>query len=366
MTSLLVFAGCIGMAQGEELPSASNLERRAITARSGIRSIHLTLYINTEWFDRAGNFEKRVAKQMEIWQDSVHHRTDMTEEGKVEQGSVMGKRQVFCRNCERPDHYVFYVDQVTSIVLQRADDKMKPADRMGLTFDPRLLGYATATHINLSTNKPPYTLETEISSPAFTEHRVSEGDIGDDRAFVLRSTYKATGADHAVWVLPDKGYSVGLIEGSITTKDGNRHSRNHRSELALDVPSGIWFPRKCVLEQRVNDKVVKRETVEAEVRAINRPIPPSVFTLAGMSIPNGTTAFTPESPTVLKSMLRDGKLLPREKGPIPAAQPPVPAPRPVDPSSLSGGYRLWYAAATVLFSASAVVLLRRALARRPA
>lgn len=354
-----VVTGVFAQAPAPSVEPAA-VEKIALEARRTIRSIHAILVLDQE-LTRKGQPVQRSVRKYEIWMDQEHYRADIIKEGEIKPRSDLGRRAIYCKNCERPGHFVQWVEGLTGVDVVRADSK-KAREGFSEAYDPRLLGYVMSPMSSLTgQGGGAYNLETELSSPALSARTLESAEHEGKRALVLRSKYLKTGADRAVWVLPEKGNSIGLIESSLKTNDGVTHGSRLRSDLARDAKSGAWFPKSCVLEWTENGVVTLREVVSVQSVEINQPIDPRTFTLAGIGVPDGTPVLTPESP-VIPLEFRNGGIGPRIENLNPSE---VPAPIPVNPSAVSGGFRWWYAVAAGLFVAVGVVLLRRAISRRP-
>jgi hypothetical protein len=55
-----------------------------------------------------------------------------------------------------------------------------------------------------------------------------------------------------------------------------------------EAAAGVFFPTRVSFERRAGDVERRAEDVTIDVRSINAPIDPKVFTIAGMNIPAGT------------------------------------------------------------------------------
>jgi hypothetical protein len=356
-------------------PDPVALERRAVESRLAIRTLHVKLTIEREWYDRYGQSGKGgKVMQFEIWQDATHYRTDIfTESTSMSRDLALGRRHVMCKNCEQPGHAILYFEGTGGAALAHPDNHSFQRDLFdrGEAFDPRLLGYTSSDHVNMPRPATAKNLGLDIISPERSPPTVEAATVDGEAAWVLKSKSLRSGFDHRAYIFPGKGGSVGLIEYSGKVKDDSFRSRHH-SELERDARTGIWFPKKLVGEWFENGALKDRDVVTVHLREFNQPIDPSVFTLAGMNVREGEEVYDPAPNRTGKDrprmQYRGGQIVPYKKESLTQPPPPetVTQPRPVDPSVVPGRFRWWYAAAAVLFGLAAVLLLYRAVRRRTA
>lgn len=367
---LLLAAVSFGQPAGP-VPDLATLQRQAVEARMAIRTLHMKLTIDREWHDRYGVSGKsgKVLK-FEIWQDADHYRADIfTEGGNKKQDMAVGRRHVYCKNCERPGHVIeYFTDSLVSLSEPGSRYARELFGKTGQTFDPRYLGYTHDTFLNTPRPVTAKNLGLAIVSPERTRPTVEAAMVDGEPAWLVKSTWLRSGAIHRIYILPNKSGSVGLIEGSGKSENYTFRGR-YRSELEQDARTGIWFPKKFVREFFENDVLRDLDTVTVHLREFNQPIDPAVFTLAGIGIPDGTEIYIPEIAPPGKPWPRrqfqGGQIVPYKEE-VPAVPPPpavLTQPRPVDSSVVPGRFRLWYAAAAVLFVGAAVLLIRRAVRR---
>ncbi|HET6574461.1 MAG TPA: hypothetical protein VFG68_12710 [Fimbriiglobus sp.] len=371
MGGYVILAATVACGYGDPPLDPAALERRAVEARLTIRSLHVKLTYEREWYDRYGQSGKGgEVKQFEIWLDTTHYRADVLTEGAVTTRDLaVGRRHVLCRNCERPGHSIQYFQGTGGVALMPSDSPLgRSLFANGVAFDPRLLGYTYSSYLNMPRPATAKNLGLDIISPERSPPTVEAATVDGEAAWVLRSKWLRTDDDNCVYLFPGKGGSVGLIENSGKTNGYSYHSR-YRSDLEQDARTGIWFPKKFVGEGFVNGALKDRDTVTVHLCEFNLPIDPSVFTLAGIKVADGEEVYDPsklypKGPPP-RFQYRGGQIVPYQKK-TPVEPPPpeaVTQPQPVDPSVVPGRFRWWYAVAAVLFGLAAALLLRRAVWR---
>lgn len=371
MGGYILLSAAVACGYGDPTPDPAGLQRQAVEARLAIRTLHVKLTYEQEWYDRYGQSGKGgEVKQFEIWLDATHYRVDVvTERALSPQNVAVGRRHVLCQNCERPGHSIQYMQGFGNVALMPSDSPLgRSLFANGEAFDPRLLGYVYSDYGNMPRPATTKNLGLDIISPERSPPTVEAATVDGEAAWVLKSKWLRTGADNRVYLFPGKGGSVGLIEGSGKTGSYSFHSRYH-SDLEQDARTGVWFPKKFIGEAFRDGAIKDRNTVTVHLREFNQPIDPSVFTLAGIGVPDGVEVFDPSKlypkgpPPRLQ--YRGGQIVPYQK--VTPADPPPPEvvtqPRPVDPSVVPGRFRWWYAVAAVLFGLAATLLLRRAVRR---
>ncbi len=370
MGGYILFIAAAACGYADPPPDPAELLRRAVEARMAIHTLHVKMTIELEWHDRYGQKGKGgKVMQYEIWLDANHYRVDIFTEGApTKQDMAVGRRQVLCQNCERPGHSIHYF-QGSPVALMRSDSPLgRSLFAKGEAFDPRTLGYTRGSYMNTPHPATAKALGLELISPDRSPPTSAAATVEGEAAWVLQSKWLRSGADNRIYLSPGKGGTVGLIEGSGKTDKYSFHSR-YLSNLEQDARTGIWFPKKFVGEAFENGAIKDRDTVTVHLREFNQPIDPSVFTLAGMTVPEGVDVLDPtlnltgiDRP---RQQYRGGQIVPYEK--LKSAEPPPPEsitqPRPVDPSVVPGQYRWWYAAAAVLFAIAAALFIRRAIRR---
>ena len=355
MTSMLLSCAVAGLALGVgcgedgTLEPAAVYESLAVKSRSAIMSAQLSLRIESV-YEAAPRPDLRVTKSfMRIWQDASHYRAD------VKKLNPVGSDHVVCTNCERAG-YSFQVTGTGQASVFRPD----PSKRLNTgyrksAFDPRALGYFLSGHQNwVDERDVPLPLDTDLAVGR-SPRTASRGKLDGRPAIRLDCKHLKSGIDQTVWLLPESDHAVALIElRGTTSRDGTCHL-TQRSWLTRDADSGIWFPTRCVFEEVGDGKTTFREEIVVESTVLNKPIPPEVFTIAGVGLKEGAWVYDRDrgpQPMVISS----GKMVPF----VEAAKPTT-LPRPVSPVAGTRS-NWWYAAAAAGFLLAGGTLAVRAVA----
>ncbi len=108
-----------------------------------------------------------------------------------------------------------------------------------------------------------------------------------DEVDTLKSSYvRADGQRVTVWIAPEMGHSVLQTEFSSISKGGKRRTQRVHSKLTQHKE--LWFPFECEYTCYSDDELVAHELWVVKNATFNSPIDPTVFTLAGLELPQGT------------------------------------------------------------------------------
>jgi len=147
-----------------------------------------------------------------------------------------------------------------------------------------------------------------------------------DEVDTLKSSYiRADGQRVTFWIAPAMAYSVMQTEFSSVSKSGKRRTQRVHSKLAQH--ESIWFPSECEYTCHSDDELVAHELWTVTNAVFNAPIDPTLFTLAGLELPQGTYVVgTSIEPNKLALKVWDGQQLtePPPSSTV-ATQPPPPA-----------------------------------------
>lgn len=358
--------GCGQGQPGQPVPGPVALERRAVEDRLTIHTLHVKLTLEQEWF---GTEKGGKLMHFEIWQDATHYRADIfTERSSMEQDLANGRRQVLCRNCEKPGHVIRYFERSGLSLIPPGNSMASELLRSGEAFDPRLLGCTTDNYLNMKRPGAAKTLPLIFNSPESTPATVEKATVDGEGAWVLKNTIIRSGSNRRITFFPDKGGAIGLIEYSGKSDSYAFRGRFH-SELEQEPRTGIWFPKKFAGETFRNDAIRDRETVTVHLREFNQPIDPAVFSLAGINVRQGELVHDPSLNRTGKDrplmQYRDGQIVPYERD-VSLMTGAITHPSPVDPSVVPGRNRWWYISAAVFFGLAGMLLLYRARRRAPA
>lgn len=322
----------------ESSPSVAEIEKAALDARLSIRTGYFRLKVNRVFPPHADMIGVRT-----IWIDGSKIRGEIIRE----KGPNVGSRFVSCLNCEKEGYGFDWIDlpgMVASMHAIGASGK----SRFDEAIDPRHLGYS----LNMIDMFRPGEARLDAIVGATNRHEptISSEKLNGVDCWVLRWKLKNWDSDITVWIAPSKGNNVVRL----TALD----AANTRIVVDSDVvpvgKSGIWFPRRVVLEKREGEKLILHETVEVEQVKLNEPIDPTTFTIA--ALPEGTYVQMPDPKQ--SGYIRNGKI--DTKHPTTHFQDTTPAePTPVNPPAKGVNYWLIAACAVCALAAAAVLIVRR-------
>jgi hypothetical protein len=352
--SLTVIAAMMLAGKTSASATAGDIEKRVIEGRKKVQSIHAVLIIDEDRTPGKGTVE---TKKVEVWLDGPRYRADTTPLSELHRYGKKGVTQVFCRDLQSGRAFYFEVGRTVVHSITLSPETM-PLFRG--QPDPRLLGFSTRRHPNLSIEQPAIDLESDISSPLLSRRELTYEKFGDRDVAVLTSTRLKTNGLHKVWVDTDQGHSVVGMEDSRTDDKGVKHRLHLKVEPVLDRHSHLWYPNKYTLTGYENDKVTSREVVKVESVTLNRSIPAATFSLKAAGAADGQPAVSIGSGP--KHMIvQDGMLIVKPKtarNPSSFRDGEGPEVAPVQPPSPA--WRAWgYGAATVFAGVVTVILLRR-------
>lgn len=108
-----------------------------------------------------------------------------------------------------------------------------------------------------------------------------------DEVDTLKSSYvRADGQRVTFWIAPELGHSVLQTEFSSLSKKGKRRTQRVHSMLAQH--GDVWFPSECEYTCYSDDELIAHELWVVKNAEFNSPIDPTVFTLAGLELSQGT------------------------------------------------------------------------------
>jgi hypothetical protein len=342
---------------------AKVLADRVLAARRAIRSYEVAFRRRAR--EEGPGFDKPQYSDamMSVWSVGDKHRVDIVwGEGNVNPEN-RGKRKVVCRNCERDGHTAMLWVRKTSVeFFPNTGPKAQSWPELN---DLRGLGLMNDSYYRFHL----YNLEYFLYSPMFSGHVESAGEWAGKPCRVIGAAHVRSKVPFRVYVRPDLGNSVVRIEATGTDRSRNLpFTYTTDCDAIRDEESGVWFPRHVRHIRTVGGTVEADETIDITAVKFNQPIPPMMFTVAGMDLPDGTAVGYPEIPRTsdwptLKNGVPDkAESVGKVNRDIRSVAPPQP--QPADTPAESA--RVWYAAAAVLFAivgiATAVRLIRRSRA----
>ncbi|HEX4611471.1 MAG TPA: hypothetical protein VH092_24975 [Urbifossiella sp.] len=327
----------------DPLPTAEELEKAAVSARTSIRSGYVDFSIST----RSGGDGQQVDRVSDrrTWFDGNKVRTEYA----FQKGPDEGVRKLECRNCERDGWGIVADDRPTGATeFHPLGSAARPTAREAI--DPRHIGYYPLNYVTLAAY-PPNKLFDAAADATKTVSRVS--DRGLDGYAVAWKTKQQV--DIEVRIAPGRGHAITRIS---LTHGGGKTGRQVilESDLPAAPVDGVWYPSRVVLTKLAGGQVEQIETIAVHLFRPNVAHPPDTFTLAGAQLKPLPYVITPNPAET--GFLRDGKIdnTPNQNVRFEDVSPPVPI---GTPASTRVNYWLVATCATCAAGAIAVVAWRR-------
>lgn len=322
-------------------PSAEEVEKAALDARSQIRSIYVKLSVKTEWFPAPSEADQ--VSRREIWLSGNKIRGEIIRD----KGPDVGVRFIDCTNSEADGWMISASNRLNSASYTHPiGTKGRP--ELEHTSDPRVLGYSPSQFTLLRSVR----LDSVLGNPGRTAPTVENTMLGGTECMLLkwRTNLKE---DVQVWVAPSKGHSVVRIDVVGPGGELERTRSTIRSELQPIADSKFWYPKKVWLERHNGNALETKELVEVSEVRINHAIPAETFTFAGVKLADSTFIIKPKEEE--SGFLRDGVIVPKQRS-RPSDQKQIPPPVPVEES---GKNRYGLIALSVLCSLAAIAVAFR-------
>lgn len=272
-----------------------------------------------------------------VWFDGDRYRCDRKPFAKE------GPREIYGRNCYRPGFDVYYDhdkpnrNMVPLIVHKAVQGKVRPG--FILRINPLMFGISA------------------ISFPAHREFEIDDIPGADAREILERKTengkeYVKYRLKHGTIIQEVTSYpkKVPFLESCSFEEVYSDDFRERKVMKALPGEYGkVVFPKKVVNLYEKNGILQEELIIEVLQADFERPIPPRVFTLAGMDIPPGTPVDLSIVGTIGYSQVWDGKNIVRDPG-VPQSRLDT---EDLEPESSARTYRNL----AILFGTSSTVLL---------
>lgn len=346
---MLPLIALLTSAVGPVSPSAERLDvlDKALGARDRLGPnyyIVLTFTLD-EMVPGTGQWRRTVRDTLAIWVRDKLFRTDQTASEFPGNPDAVGRRNIRCRNCERPGFVL-----VTGTGSSR--------DRRTVTFQPlakyepndpwridwRRLGQLPAMLGMYKQETPDAVLRSlkEVGRDP-VERSVRDGHP----CLVVHSPF-GDGVRHT-WFRSDLGMNPVFVDEGIPKSEYKQ-----TTEITYAKYSGadVWFPKTILVSHSTGGRQPKafREHISIEKAEFNATIPDNVFTLAGLGLEDGQAIVYPGTKPGDEPIWRNGTFDKNDTAAKAAAaameqmmtQPPVPD---APPSSDRG---LYYAGAAVL------------------
>ncbi|MBX9790448.1 MAG: hypothetical protein K2Y37_16130 [Pirellulales bacterium] len=315
-----LWLGLVSIAAAE----VADIERQAVEYRRAIRSGEVVVKCD---------YHNSRAAELHIWWDGDSFRQD------VSRGS--GYRDV---DVWHHGQYLNFSDKLSDnghkIVATVAFAKDRHSVGITKPNDARRVGMVTDDFLNLVH----YPLDEVLANPARKNTELRPAELAGQKCTLVTITC-LNGASVRAWIDPQRGPSVLRMEGEVDRPRGH-HAASVAIDLALDEASGIWFPKHARTESRTAGKLEREEDCTIEVISLNQPIPPEVFTFAGIGVPVGWPVSDHTRPDIDRPLAWDGKAV-------------VTVERAADTARAATRTNVIYLAGALVLAAVALVLLWR-------
>lgn len=259
-------------------PTAEDLEGGELKSRRSLASGHVVFSAVFE--SRPDNSKKEV--RYEIWYDRDHYRIDVRE--------GMSPREIYCENCERPNHYVWYTEANlgTKTPPIRLCLMGVPGVVLGqhLKFDARIVGAGNVPYYVLG-NVP---LNICLGRTDRTEPKISKTLFKEKEAWQMEYTlnFGVLPQIHTTFLKKQEDTVLARIETDATIAGAKETDRTEIDPGEF----GKWsFPKAVTFEKTVAGKWKEKEKWTTEVAEFNDAVPASIFSLAAMKIPAGADVY---------------------------------------------------------------------------
>jgi len=201
--------------------------------------------------------------------DSI--REDLTERG---------RRQTVCFTPAGSYEYE-YIPGVNAIVVARQKHYAELARSQRKLLEPRRLMMYPAWYRAVSN----FPLDVLIGSTLRENLTIAKDDRFKPSSWRVSCTYKR---DWAVtyWVVPAEDFEVARIEMDGTPGAGKKFAAS--VDARLERTDGFWFPAYIHFRETVDGALYYDEELLITARAVNQPLDPHTFQLAGLGVSPGT------------------------------------------------------------------------------
>jgi hypothetical protein len=267
------------------LPDVQKVIASARTSRDAISTYHIVALFRTKYAQRDGELSSLI--QIEVWRDGDKQRTDYTNLEGNSPHSVIGERRLSCRNCERagytistsilPKNKGIMGLKFTKITpeFDKDDDSRMDWTRLGM-LHTGLSGYRK--------DPPDYALTFMSKHPSL---KLEEKTYDKANTYVL--TVSAMSGSTSCYLRPD--LAMNPVYFVTRSSKGEAVSK---TTIDYQQVSSQWYPKSVLYVLGEGPLESVREEITLKTVELNSPIDPTVFTLAGFGLKNGTPIEYPE------------------------------------------------------------------------
>ncbi len=284
--SLLLLLTCLPLSSAQTVDPEA-IEKEALAPRRALKSGIVEL---TSHYSEFAGGKKTVSGETTytIWFDGDQIRRDAYRHYQPAQKHQKLAKDAYREvSCFGKDQHYWWTDKVglngAAYVLRVDNDPKSITSTLFTITHPNVIGMAPRTFANLVHHNTPdnFIGRADRTPPSMTREATGGVDCWKIE-FSLKNGVKAR-----AWIAPDRGYSPIRLETEFTSA-GKVYFHELHSDVAPIPGANLWFPRRCECLRRIDGAVVAAETLDVALHDVNKPVPASVFTLAGLDIPPGT------------------------------------------------------------------------------
>lgn len=278
---------------GQEPPDRQQMIEGIFAQRERIKSYHLRFTVEMNAPHPSAAVPIKDVRKFEIWHAGQSTRTEQRIVESNYDPAEVGGRRVQCRNCEKEGHGVVFTITKTGSTPVEVLPLDKFASKEKFRTDWRLIGlfpgdvYASFDRDPRATLRLLASDKRSVLTPVANSEivlRLNEGPA--HREFTLASEF-----DHN----PTR-FAMSSPESEV------------KFEVEYQKVNEISFPKSITLRQSFGKKPPTEQKITFELVELNLPIDPSVFTVAGMQLPDGLPVELPDRKKSVTPTWRDGKL----------------------------------------------------------
>lgn len=359
VSSIFVVFLCASVVRADE--NAESIVDKVIANRMSITSGSAAINIDTSHV--IDDYTRNINYKLKVWFDEQHRREDKLERAEKQTSFIAGYERILCLNCESPGHLISAVRGPVEATFK----KMATTDvYLKVTLvDLRFLGIYAVHYPNHGTTNENIAgeLKKRLMSPDSHKYTVTKSG----QLYTVESFFRFTGARQQIVIDASKNYLVTSI-----VRDLNAEGKHIECAFIMsginEVAPGIWYASVINHVQKENGKQTLCEQYTISDLVINKPIPPNIFTLAGIGLADGTSISTPDEHgqdmKIKGGKIVNASVFRRDNSPGVSVAQPSPEPVAVPASTVSTSSRWPYALGAGVFAIVTVFFLRRLIISR--
>jgi hypothetical protein len=262
-----------------DLPGAEEVEKQVIAYRHTLKTAEVKLSQATYSKESGSPSYKQTTK---IWFEGNKLRNDLELRRSPEEPF---HREIHGRHCEREGFQLYYTEEKSPGEAFPLEFHQLRPDTDPLSFpviDPRLMGLAICRSCDL----PLAHFEKWVHPSNRQPPSIRKTSLAGKELLLVEYTF-LQGARVRMWIAPDLGPSIVRMESEYV-KGGKPHLHSLVCDFADSPVDSYWYPKTCTYQFMIEGKIETKEIANIEITSLNKPLPPEVFTLAGMGIAKDT------------------------------------------------------------------------------